>query len=622
MPKIIISIIFFNFICFAIMAQEYLFDIENIQLQNYSKIYWKNKDNIEKSKQKQDTLELPFFDDFSNSYIYPDSTKWIDKYAFIGHNYAIDPVSIGTVTLDAIDQYGYVYSHLPYDNTGIADYLTSVPINLEYNAEDSIYLSFYYQAGGRGNTPEYRDSLVLEFKTPQTDWKSVWRMPGGENMDYFKIAMVTIKDPVWLTKGFQFRFKNYVSLTSLYELSWASNVDHWHIDFIKIDTGRFYLDTIPNDIAMIENISSLLEGYESVPWKHYKSADHSGMINNEIKFVYKNSRNEILNTNRQFKIIDMLGNDPGYQMLEDNENINPFETITYNRAFDYAFDSDVEDSASFMVKVFLDSGVDEEAKYRWNDTVRYYQNFFNYYAYDDGTAEKGYGIAGQGSAYSQLALRFNPLTSDTLRGVYMFFNHVLNEENQRYFFLTIWGDNNGVPGDTLYQEIGVLPDYSDDICGFTYYPLDSAIFINNTFYIGWVKTTDHMLNIGFDVNRVSNQHLFFNTTGEWKQSSAQGAVMIRPVFGKNPYPLVNYNIIAENTDFEIYPNPANNFINFSLSSQNKPEIIEIYDINGRILIKTPFADNIDVSNLSQGIYFVRPISEIEVFETKRLLIVK
>ena len=47
-----------------------------------------------KSKQLQDTLELPFFDDFSEYTIYPDPGLWEDQYAFINNTYGVNPISI------------------------------------------------------------------------------------------------------------------------------------------------------------------------------------------------------------------------------------------------------------------------------------------------------------------------------------------------------------------------------------------------------------------------------------------------------------------------------------------------------------------------------------------------
>ena len=58
---------------------------------------------------------------------------------------------------------GEFYSNSGYDVSFIADYLSSQPINLDYSADKNIYLSFYYQPQGFGDSPEETDSLILEF---------------------------------------------------------------------------------------------------------------------------------------------------------------------------------------------------------------------------------------------------------------------------------------------------------------------------------------------------------------------------------------------------------------------------------------------------------------------------
>ncbi len=605
---------------FNIIAQEYLINIGNPTLQRYSKTYFQIHSNKDFNSFKSDTLELPFFDDFSNSYIYPDSSKWEDNYAFIGHNYAIEPISIGTATLDAIDENGFVYSSLPYGNPGIADYLTSKPINLEYAPEDSIYLSFYFQAGGFGNAPEYSDSLVLEFKVPDKDWTSIWNMPGRDNMQYFELVMIPISDSIWLQNGFQFRFKNYVSLTSIYEPSWASNVDHWHLDFIKIDKDRNINDTLPEDVAFIKNISSLISDFESVPWKHFISSD-SVTIADSIFFTvrYMGVGTEgARNIAYSYYIIDRFTDDniPG---LVNNTNIESFIIETYSLEWEFDFSSPTTDSASFEIVMELNPGAEDPPYYRFNDKVKYYQNFFNYYAYDDGTAEAGYGLSGQGAAYSQLAQRYEPLISDTLRGIYIHFNHTLNEMNQKYFFLTVWGDNEGVPGDTLYQQLGAQVQYPENIRGFVYYPIDTILIIDGPFYIGWVQTTDDNLNVGFDRNRVSNQNVFYNVSGLWQNSSIPGSVMMRPVFGSDPYPLSKPQIKSQET-FRVYPNPTTGSVNFDFDIE--PDMIEIYDINGKMIKSSLYSRTIELSDLPSGMYFIKPRSNTDVFEVQRLSIVK
>ena len=60
--------------------------------------------------------------------------------------------------------------------------------------------------------------------------------------------------------------------------------------------------------------------------------------------------------------------------------------------------------------------------------------------------------------------------------------------------------------------------------------------------------------------------------------------------------------------FDVYPNPANSFVNISSNLATKPTTVEIYDMLGRLKIsKSQGAlefTTLDVSNLSPGMYFV------------------
>jgi len=116
---------------------------------------------------------LPFFDDFSHSNTYPDSTKWTDNNVLVNDGFPLCPPSRKGATFDVLDADGKVYS-FAISNAFIAEYLTSVRIRLDSIMEpepraltpaDSIYLSFYYQPQGNGNSPEEQDSLVLQFGT-------------------------------------------------------------------------------------------------------------------------------------------------------------------------------------------------------------------------------------------------------------------------------------------------------------------------------------------------------------------------------------------------------------------------------------------------------------------------
>ncbi|MBN2864047.1 MAG: hypothetical protein JXN62_12850, partial [Bacteroidales bacterium] len=129
--------------------------------------------NASKSLNLED-LELPFFDDFSGTDIFPDDQKWADDYVFINDTYTDKQLTKGVATFDALDNTGRLYETA--SSTGFeADQLTSRTINLEYTPGENIWLSFYYQPGGLADMPEEKDSLTLRFYAPDEDkWYSVW----------------------------------------------------------------------------------------------------------------------------------------------------------------------------------------------------------------------------------------------------------------------------------------------------------------------------------------------------------------------------------------------------------------------------------------------------------------
>ena len=126
-----------------------------------------------------DTLELPFFDDFSGRSIFPDSKNWIDNFVFINNTYSDKQITAGIATFDALDNSGNMYGSAAPSGFE-ADKLTSQPINLKYPSSDNIFLSFFYQPGGLSDPPELNDSLTLQFFAPvENTWYSVWKANGS-----------------------------------------------------------------------------------------------------------------------------------------------------------------------------------------------------------------------------------------------------------------------------------------------------------------------------------------------------------------------------------------------------------------------------------------------------------
>src|SRR5580698_537300 len=95
--------------------------------------------------------KLPFLDDFSRPGPYPFDSLWMDNAVFVNTTYPICPYTIGVATLDGVNSEGQPYNPGCPPGTSLpADSLTSRPINLSgYNSHDSLWFSFFYQAGGR-----------------------------------------------------------------------------------------------------------------------------------------------------------------------------------------------------------------------------------------------------------------------------------------------------------------------------------------------------------------------------------------------------------------------------------------------------------------------------------------
>ncbi|MCX6328831.1 MAG: T9SS type A sorting domain-containing protein, partial [Bacteroidia bacterium] len=98
----------------------------------------------------------------------------------------------------------------------------------------------------------------------------------------------------------------------------------------------------------------------------------------------------------------------------------------------------------------------------------------------------------------------------------------------------------------------------------------------------------------------------FWINGIWKQSSASGSIMIRPVVGKSIITSINDIQYRNKTKLHFWPNPANDYITFD--SQELPVsdliYISVFDLQGRQLLNVPFSERIDISSLREGIYIV------------------
>ena len=205
-----------------------------------------------------------------------------------------------------------------------------------------------------------------------------------------------------------------------------------------------------------------------------------------------------------------------------------------------------------------------------------------------------------------LAYRFDLNKADTLRAIEMYFNHVMDNNNNQYFFLCVWNDNVGTPVDTVYTHLTV-PLYSDKLNKFYTYHTP-AIPVSGTIYIGWIQTESGSLSIGFDRYNDHSNRILYNTSGKWYNSSYTGSLMIRPVVGK-PIPLGVPEPVKNEENLTVYPNPCTSGkIHFRLDAGQETLIsdlkISITDLPGQTLLTGRFTGELDVSALQPGLYIL------------------
>ncbi len=533
---------------------------------------------------------------------------WTDNKAYHNYRFGYLPWSIGVMTFDGLDENGKAYD-LGANNSDYADYLTTKPIDLSSNTiADSIYLSFLYQAGGYGEEPDSTDSLVLEFYNKSLDrWEWIWSSKGSSNYKEFKIGHILLKDLKYFVKGFKFRYKNYGQK--------SGGFDHFNLDYVHLRGLSAKQDTLFKDFAWIYPINSLLKDYSSVPWDHYKD-QNLDKISNKNEISIRNGSNipennslpgkvEIYYNNNLEGTFQLMGN------LLANGSLNYSPRTNYTSLHDFSngtkFDnSKVGNKQNFRIKGTIEA---QFPNYNQNDTVNSNQYFGNYYSYDDGSAEAAYGVVGK---QSNLAVQFTPYEADSLIGIQTCFVESATDVSKKLFLFNIWNDNNGIPGEIIYEDdlySPRTPIYNYGINNFhNYYFKDNKkIKVDGTFYIGWRQFDSERLNIGFDKNSVNNSKNFYSLDkgSSWITSEIPGSIMIRPIFSTSMDNELGISEINENKkSIKAYPNPTNS----KLKIEGDFELIEVYTYDGK-LINISNEKTLDFTEYLNGVYLLKIIGE-------------
>ena len=560
--------------------------------------------------QKNDTLSLPFFDDFVSTTVYPDASRWKNNHVFINNDFPKNPPSYGVATFDNLDANGNPYRELNDQTFGACDTLTSLAINLKdssgkiFNLADSFFLSFYFQRQGIGDPSDSRDSILMQFKDKNGNWHTHWRATGG-SVAPFSFIILGIKNVNFLFKGFQFRFINFSRNTG--------NLNQWHIDYIHLARNRKSNVNYYDDIAIQSRPSSLLKNYFEMPYDHFQSDS----AQQKAKLIFVNANNLHNSTkNVQARHTETSQSSIICSTVFNSNNANIPSQDSAKRRFQ-GFNLNNLTGSPVVIKreyEIRESGI--ASKYPQNDKITVFQEFGSCYAYDDGTAEYGFGYDDDvidPNYKGAIAYKFNLVKSDSIWAIGMFFNQSVKSTSALKFDLKIWQKisklGQGRNEDQLILSLpNLTPKFTDSLNGYHIFKLDSSIVLpKGDFYIGWEQEGNTHLDIGYDINNgyhetESSDNLFWLDRGNWTSVDFKGALMMRPYVGKRLWlgsgKLVNHKVAQPS----VFPNPFTSKINVAF--QHEIADLMLVDLNGKIII-TSKTSELDASMLQAGIYTLR-----------------
>ena len=457
-------------------------------------------------------------------------------------------------------------------------------------------------------------------------WDHIWST-GGMSLDsflvandssFFKQVMVPVTKDKYFEKEMFVLFYNYGSITTAMYPNDRSNVDNWNIDFVYFDKNRSYDDTSYPLITFSEKSPSLLKRYNAMPYRQYKSNPTVAMTTG-FKMYLANMDSVAASIQYSYLIENMVsgwtsGDAASFAVSPfEKHGIHEYPVQLKNFLFDMDENSDV---ATYRITHII--SVDGDSVSAKGDTLVGYQILEDYYAYDDGTPEKGYGVVPDDSYF---ATQVTISTPDTLCGVHLLFNRTYNDANYDFFDIVVWNDNNGVPGNEVYRIKNQRPVWDEEeIYKFAYYPFDKVLKVNGTIYVGIMQHERESINIGFDTSADNSQYNFFETGEGWLNSKMKGSLMIRPVLGGD-YILEEENDAKVNR-LGLYPVPSKDEVNISELPADACEEIMIFDMTGRIVKRFSYDVNLNVSDLSNGLYMIRVITEEGKSYTEKFVISK
>jgi hypothetical protein len=539
------------------------------------------------SRIQQEKLLLPFWDDFSSGML--DSSKWENHGTVTSYTIGINPPSQGVVLLDGVDERGTPYS-ANIRERGDGDRLISRPFDLSGLTQEgisSLFLSFYWQAGGKAEFPDADDFLELYFNDAQGNWQLIWDMQGGDLSKQQVFTQEFIRVPAeFIHADFRFKFQNRGRLSGPF--------DGWVLDYVFLNSGRDpSLRHFP-DRAISKPPTAPLGKYNAVPFFEYNRNPeaYSGFIASQF--------NSLDNRFRAMEYtVQLRDSETGavLQNINSNTPFNPVPLARERRDFiSNPFESiqlDGEAGMDLQTLLYLTTGdgylinqISQQdttyhtgVDFRVNDTIRQVIPLRDYFAYDNNSVDYAAGINQRSGL---LAVRYHIEEEAYISGVSINFTNFAQTGSP--IELMVWND--------LAQEPIFAGEHSvpqkESIQEISHFPLDTLLRVQGDFYIGFRQFTNDFLHVGLDKTTDNGSEIFYNVVGTWAQNqTVEGSLMVRPHLqaeGPAAAPPT-----AVSGSIKAYPNPVTD----KLFLEGEMDEISVYDPFGRQI-------NVRVEDYEQG----------------------
>ena len=508
---------------------------------------------------------------------------------------ARNPLSLGVAVFDGISGSGAPYRPGVLTTDTLGDALYSP----WFAAPSGAVLGFRVQQGGFGDPCESSDSLVVHaWNSADTAWVRMGGIQGGLADDRWKAYTFAV--PANGSSATRVRIGRHGSPSGAFDV--------FLVDYLELSATQGLGDSALFDPSWISPPARLLNVYREVPWFHYNRVllerdsvrtpyRRNGIVPlggwqlNLGKLNWTDGSGSVLQSRLTVPVVSNLLHNVAtpFNLALNRPQLVPTGPFTWNLA--YWFDGEAVGDRS-------------------NDTARIRITCDQRYVVDDGSIERGYGVA-QG-VEPRWAQRYQFLQADTLRGLDLEWIPAGPQGEGERFRIGVWTiDTAGFPGDPIYVSDSLYEvawNYAGQLG--RHYVLDTTgLVVPREVYLGVVMETSNSDQgmpravLGLDVHTTAVKA--FGEQGEWFLSQLPGALALRPFFRGTPNDLSTREERLS-IGLTVTPQPAGDW-----ATVDGPGLrLEVINTLGAVVASAVRPDtaqpwNLDLRELSAGLYVLR-----------------